>query len=504
MSTHAAVIDDRDPLIQYAGSWSEAGAAEEFDSTTTFSVAAGVTATVPFVGTSITVYGTVAARNLTAQPIWSFAVDGSAMSTYTPPDNMTSDVHHLALWTSPSSSIANGSHQLVVTQTRAPSDGASGVIFLDYIMFTTTSASVEAYFVDDRDPQIKYTPAWRQFGSEGDFQHTSQATSSVGDFLSYTFDGKAISFYGGMTSATTNASITIDGGPAHFWVPPTSASQTNNLAYSSGDLIPGTHTLVVTAENDQPVWADYFLVTPNPPGSVNPSSSASGSGTSSTSSPSASITSPPSHKSTPIGAIVGPIVGVLALIALAVAVFFCRRRRRDRNSPEDPDMSNANVNAAPYTGYSQYTASGAGPPPALSHGYSSEQMGPFAIPPDPHSSSNLATAGVSHNDPDSPNAASGSHRNASPMPSTSYPSVSHHAPSLSGTLTLPTSDLGSGSGSGASGSSEYGVPVGAPSGQTGIIPSNKLMREAERARQWHVSTAGSVAGGPEMPPHYSE
>ncbi|KAJ7868257.1 hypothetical protein B0H14DRAFT_3132732 [Mycena olivaceomarginata] len=109
--------------------------------------------------------------------------------------------------------------------------------------------------------------------------------------------------------------------------------------------------------------------------------------------------------------------------------------RRDRNSPDDPDMSSANVNAAPYTGYSQYTAYGAGPPPALSHGYYSEQWGPFAILPDPHSSSNVATAGVSHNDPDSPNSASGSHRNASPMPSTSYPSVSHHAPSLSGTLT---------------------------------------------------------------------
>ncbi|KAJ7883202.1 histone-fold-containing protein [Mycena olivaceomarginata] len=42
----------------------------------------------------------------------------------------------------------------------------------------------------------------------------------------------------------------------------------------------------------------------------------------------------------------------------------------------------------------------------------------------------------------------------------------------------------------------YGVPVGGLSGQTGMIPSNKLMREAERARQWHASTAGSVAGGP--------
>ncbi|KAJ7799027.1 hypothetical protein B0H14DRAFT_2904522 [Mycena olivaceomarginata] len=88
MSTHAAVIDDRDPLIQYAGSWTEVGAAEEFDSTRKCSVAAGVTATVPFVGTSITVYGTVAASNPTSQPIWSFAVDGPVMSTYTPHDNI--------------------------------------------------------------------------------------------------------------------------------------------------------------------------------------------------------------------------------------------------------------------------------------------------------------------------------------------------------------------------------------------------------------------------------
>jgi hypothetical protein len=140
-------------------------------------------------------------------------------------------------------------------------------------------------------------------------------------------------------------------------------------------------------------------------------------------------------------------LSVLALIALAVAVFDAGTATLQTivschaliyscalMTVNEADMSSANVNAAPYTGYSQYTAFGAGPPPALSHGYYSEQMGPFSIPPDPHSSSNVATAGVSHNDPDSPNSASGSHRNASPMPSTSYPSVSHHAPSLSGTL----------------------------------------------------------------------
>jgi hypothetical protein len=217
---------------------------------------------------------------------------------------------------------------------------------MDYITYTTTSASVESYFIDDRDPQIKYTPAWRQFGSDGDFEHTSQATSSVGDFLTFTFEGpcacfprvniyshriiagKSIAFYGGVTSETANASITIDGGPPKFWLPPVGAT-TNNLIFDSGDLSPGNHTLVVTAENDQPVWADYFLVTPNPPGSVN---------TSSPSSPGSTPAPIQKHKSTPIGVIVGPIIGVLALAALAAAAFFFfwRRRRREHESLDRP------------------------------------------------------------------------------------------------------------------------------------------------------------------------
>ncbi|KAJ7033645.1 hypothetical protein C8F04DRAFT_612444 [Mycena alexandri] len=47
------------------------------------------------------------------------------------------------------------------------------------------------------------------------------------------------------------------------------------------------------------------------------------------SSPSASATTAPAHHSSKIGVIVGPIVGVLALVALGVIIFFCLRRRRD-------------------------------------------------------------------------------------------------------------------------------------------------------------------------------
>ncbi|KAJ7807194.1 hypothetical protein B0H14DRAFT_3152643 [Mycena olivaceomarginata] len=206
----------------------EVGVAEEFDSTRTCSVAAGVTATIPFVesdtGTSITVYGTVAASNLPSQPIWSFAVDGPVMSTYTPHDNIR----------------------------RAP-PGALDVAVLVH--------------------HERLSPAR------------------------------------GPADASARMS--------------------------------------------------------------------------------------------------GPILSVLALIALAVAVF---------------DAGTATLQTIPV--YRLRSGSAARSVARLLL----RTMGSFAIPPDPHSSSNVATAGVSHNDPDSPNSASGSHRNASPMPSTSYPSVSHHAP----------------------------------------------------------------------------
>jgi hypothetical protein len=145
----------------------------------------------PSKGPSITVYGTVAAKNLTPQTSMSFVVDGSTTvaGTYTPPSSMTADIHHQALWTSPSGSIDASPHTLVITQTAGP-ENSDGVIFLDYIIYSTTSTSVSSYFIDDRDPQIKYDPPWRQGGSDADFQHTNQSSTSAGDSLSLQFEGE--------------------------------------------------------------------------------------------------------------------------------------------------------------------------------------------------------------------------------------------------------------------------------------------------------------------------
>ncbi|KAJ7343060.1 hypothetical protein DFH08DRAFT_1011668 [Mycena albidolilacea] len=97
MTTHTAIVDGRDSLIQFGGFWTQTGAPVEFENSITVSVDAGFTATFSFVGTSVTMYGTVAARTLEMQPIWSFVVDGSVTKTYTSPASMAADVHHQAL-----------------------------------------------------------------------------------------------------------------------------------------------------------------------------------------------------------------------------------------------------------------------------------------------------------------------------------------------------------------------------------------------------------------------
>ncbi|KAJ7791442.1 hypothetical protein B0H14DRAFT_3500397 [Mycena olivaceomarginata] len=212
-------------------------------------------------GTSITVYGTVAPINPPESSL-TFVVDDTFTSTFTPPGDLAANVYHDALWTSPT--LNNGSHTLVITQTTAQ---AVGVIFLDYLMYNSTSQWVVGpYFLDDRDARIQYTPAWRKFPSDLDFDNTSQASTSAGDSFSLQFEGQGISFYGDLNnngSVSFNASIVIDGRPPLYFTPPiqSEAVTTNNLIYDSGGLSDGNHTLVVTAQNDQAVWVDYFLIT---------------------------------------------------------------------------------------------------------------------------------------------------------------------------------------------------------------------------------------------------
>ncbi|KAJ7150737.1 hypothetical protein C8R46DRAFT_914571 [Mycena filopes] len=146
-------------------------------------------------------------------------------------------------------------------------------------MYKTTSESVTGpYFIDDDDARIKYSGGWTRAGAEYDFLHTTHGSVGVGTSFSFTFEGKAVSFYGDINNnALASVSIALDNGLPVAYIAPTQPTTvtSNNAFFKSGTLAAGTHTLVVSTENANPFWLDYLLVTPNSSPDVSASASAS-------------------------------------------------------------------------------------------------------------------------------------------------------------------------------------------------------------------------------------
>ncbi|KAF7294069.1 hypothetical protein MKEN_01453400 [Mycena kentingensis (nom. inval.)] len=259
--SNLAIVDDSAAGVQYVGSWTKTGAQLEYSSTTHCTTQVGATSTYTFSGTSINVHATVSGTKGNTDATMSFTIDGAVQGTYTPASSIKSTIHHELIYSS--STLSSGSHTLVITQTRV-SDHC--ILYLDFFTFWTTSNNVPAYFIDGHDSRVSYSPAWMQSGTEKDFMHTSQQSPSKGATMRLEFQGRGISYYGGISSGkASSTSISIDGGPPTIFTPKTvpSTPSVNNLIYNSGSLADGQHTLVVTSNSDTPIWVDYFLVVPS-------------------------------------------------------------------------------------------------------------------------------------------------------------------------------------------------------------------------------------------------
>ncbi|KAF7318466.1 hypothetical protein HMN09_00355800 [Mycena chlorophos] len=187
MSLGLAVVDDSDSAVVYSGAWPTFGSGEEFQATTHCSTEVGSTATFEFTGTQVDVYGTMAANSTTAS--LSFAVDQGTSVSFAEPSGTTSDVHHQLFYSS--GPLSNSKHTLLITQAAvAPSSNTNCSLYLDFVTYNATTTGAEAYFVDDRDPGIQYSPAWVQMGSEQDFMHTSQMTPGAGATMTFQFNGE--------------------------------------------------------------------------------------------------------------------------------------------------------------------------------------------------------------------------------------------------------------------------------------------------------------------------
>ncbi|KAJ6512722.1 hypothetical protein C8R45DRAFT_325764 [Mycena sanguinolenta] len=342
---NAVIVDDKDPSIVYNGIWETGGTAVEFHGTTTWSPQQGSIATFTFNGSEVTVFGSIRATFAPTASM-NFVVDGGPSGTYIA-GSVTNTIRHIPLWVSPS--LNEGPHTLVITQGEAMAAPTLGPIFLDYIVYNTTSSTTGPYFIDDSDTRVTYNPAsgWQNIQSDPDFQHTSHASTSAGNSFVLQFEGvfvhltrrvprtilritgRSISMYGDINNGS-NASMVIDGGTPVFFAPPTQTTSVtaNSLLFNSGALSDGTHSLVVAAENGHPVSVDYFLVTPNSNASSSSSTSGSPSGTPSTMASAASSSVTAERKPNLTSIIAPAVLGAVLLFVLVAFLLLWRRRRR--------------------------------------------------------------------------------------------------------------------------------------------------------------------------------
>lgn len=129
-------------------------------------------------------------------------------------------------------------------------------------------------------------------------------------------------------NTSTSAAFSLDGGAAQVFNSPVASEVQHNVQlYSSGSLASNEHSLVMTANSEDPVIVDYFIVRANPPG--DPQTSGGNSGTSKKSSSSIA----------PIAG--GAAGGALLLIALAAGFywFYWRKRKGVSKPTSKPALS---------------------------------------------------------------------------------------------------------------------------------------------------------------------
>ncbi|KAF9234041.1 hypothetical protein BU15DRAFT_66070 [Melanogaster broomeanus] len=298
-----------------------------------------------------------------------------------------------------------------------PSHRKSSLLFLS----TLISSTWADYNIDDTNTTLTYSSgpkaAWGPFAAGGEtlqlllpnntyqtidpfvcYNHTYSSSRSLLSFSRYAacygtdvcnltipFTGSGIAIYVYQAGPVgINASITVDGAHAQTNVlnaPPAPAYQIVNVSmFDVQQLKSGPHTLSLLI-NDlfgsySGMMFDYAYVNEtlvtNPPTTtsmVSSTSSASATSTAASTSPSPSNASSESH--TNVGAIVGGVIGGIALIAAGIIAFLWRRRRRQTHNSEMIDLSSEG-GMRPYDPYASYD-----PPPSQNRLHS--DTGLFAV-----------------------------------------------------------------------------------------------------------------------------
>ncbi|KAH6913095.1 hypothetical protein BKA70DRAFT_712986 [Coprinopsis sp. MPI-PUGE-AT-0042] len=151
------VYDDRDPIVQYTGTWGKGGDPDEYRMTTTWTATVGDTARVTFTGRGISAYGAISPNTpgRGKGPIATFMIDNdpSTRTRFAPPQIGVPQRQFLMHSVS---GLDYGEHVLTMTN-----ESAEGFFFVDFIEVMGTErpqSSSASPSSSSRAPAIDPTP----------------------------------------------------------------------------------------------------------------------------------------------------------------------------------------------------------------------------------------------------------------------------------------------------------------------------------------------------------
>lgn len=334
------VLDDTSDVFSYGGGeWKTSKSSRWFNGSTqypSFAVAGNGlygTMNLTFNGTSIGLYGNTVplAAGLN---VFTVSIDDGSPSNYTYVNPNTTQTWQ-QWYQSPT--LSSGTHRISLGQIYNPAMDV-GIV--------QTSKDVllpqQLVLVEDDDSAISYSGKWKKSQDviNGDnttrplmipMNNSTTRSTTEGDSMTFHFSGTSATIWGVQTTSTLgvlSAIYTVDGVPIgkDYSVQSSNSGYKsgqgqvpNNALFTTGSLPQGNHTVMLTISKcvNQTFIFDY--ITYMPLGLSNSTGIDSGS----------------SGIKAPVGAIVGGVLGGIALLLVALAAIFLRRQRQRREAFSD-------------------------------------------------------------------------------------------------------------------------------------------------------------------------
>ncbi len=229
----------------YGSGWGvTTGVGDMYAGTANWSSGAGQVATLHFTGTQVKLY----AVHDTDQGIASVAIDGG---TPVDVDGYSATRQAAALsWTS--STLSAGAHALTVTSTNRKNASSSGfTVAIDRADVVTSAAptmtTVDADVTGTGTNQFDYSSGWGVTTGVGDlYAGTANWCPTAGRTASVAFTGTQIVLYAVRDVDQGRMTVSVDGGAATTVDDYAATRSASGSVWSSGTLVPGSHTLLVT------------------------------------------------------------------------------------------------------------------------------------------------------------------------------------------------------------------------------------------------------------------